>query len=287
MPRKKFNSRFLRQFAEELVEQLAQEFDIHDREDITTSLVRQWITYDGHSTLFLRDQQLYFKLGNTPSGKPALAYEPNNPAWIKWLKEDWKLSPDDLPDIFHQLNCGQSAEVVNGDGGALRLWVEPKEGRKGVERLGENPVPVVSKNDYYRRVAVHELEQHLGIDMDADEMDQLACSLAKQWQQYEGHASLFIEGDEQFVFTLTHTDGGCNVNATKKKVCIESLLSTFGFASDVLPDVISRINLGQEIGFQDKNGIACLLWHDPRERRICVKPIMPDQPSLWGGEFSI
>lgn len=74
---------------------------------------------------------------------------------------------------------------------------------------------MVSKSDYYRKVAVHELEQHLGIDMDADEMDQLACSLAKQWQQYEGHASLFIEGDEQVVFTLTltHTDGGCNVNA--------------------------------------------------------------------------
>jgi hypothetical protein len=67
MPRK-FNSRLLRQLAEELVQTMAEEGEIHPstQGDFATSLVRQWITYDGNATLFLSERQIYLTLNNTP-----------------------------------------------------------------------------------------------------------------------------------------------------------------------------------------------------------------------------
>ena len=55
MPRKKVDSRFLRQIAEGVVDQIAVEVDLPDGErgDFVTSLVRQWITYDGNATFFV------------------------------------------------------------------------------------------------------------------------------------------------------------------------------------------------------------------------------------------
>jgi hypothetical protein len=127
MRKRQFNSRLLRELAEELIERIAQEEDIpeREREDLVTSLVRQWITYEGHATLFVGEQQVYLVLGKTPLGKPCLVPEPALPGWMNRLREDWKISPDDLPDILDQLNRGQSAEVINGDGVPFALATRP------------------------------------------------------------------------------------------------------------------------------------------------------------------
>ena len=73
MPKRKFNSRALRRLAEELIQRIAQDQEIPEgeREDFATSLVRQWITYDGNATVFLGEQQVYLVLGKTPLGHPA------------------------------------------------------------------------------------------------------------------------------------------------------------------------------------------------------------------------
>src|SRR5215469_14372515 len=160
MPKRKFNSRALRQLAEELIRTIAQDEEIpeEEREDFATSLVRQWITYDGNATVFVGEQQVYLVLGKTPLGKPCLVPVPALPGWMNRLREDWKISPDDLPDILDQLNCGQSAEVINGDGVPLRLWVNPKKRSKGVEPLVKENLPSGTKRDYHK-IAVNVLEQ--------------------------------------------------------------------------------------------------------------------------------
>ena len=67
MPKRKFDSRALRQLAEELIQRIAQDEEIPEgeREDCVTSLVRQWITYDGNATVFVGEQQIYLVLGKT------------------------------------------------------------------------------------------------------------------------------------------------------------------------------------------------------------------------------
>jgi len=61
MRNRKFNSHALRQVAEELVRQIAEDYELPGDgwEDLVTSLVRQWITYDGNATMFLDEQQVY------------------------------------------------------------------------------------------------------------------------------------------------------------------------------------------------------------------------------------
>ncbi len=275
MPKRKFNSRALRQLAEEFIQTIAQDEEIpaDEREDFATSLVRQWITYDGSATVFLGDQQVYLVLGKTPLGKPCIVPEPALPGWMNRLREDWKINSDDLPEIIDQLNRGQSAEVINRDGIPLRLWVNPKEKRKGVEPLIKENMPSGTKRDCHK-IAAHELEKQFGEGLDPEEMRALACSVVKQWQQHEGHACLFIDGQQQLAFKLTeHGDGTCDVVARSVSVDLEPLLSSLGFPLEVHPELIARLNLSQEIEFRDRKGVLSRLWHDPKGRRIRVQPV--------------
>jgi hypothetical protein len=282
MRQRKFNSRALRQLALELLQQIAEDDEIpkDERDDFATSLVRQWITYDGSATVFVGEQQVYLVLGKTPLGKPCIVPEPGLHGWMRQLTQDWKVSTDDLPEVIDQLNRGQSAEVVNGDGVPLRLWVNPKERSRGVEPLVKEDFRPGTKRDYCK-IAANELEQQLGEGLEPEEMDELACSVAKQWQRHEGHACLFLDGHEQLAFKLNeHGDGTCDVVAKRMSVDLEPALSSLGLPPEALPELIARINLGQEVEFRDKQGAPSVLWHDAKARRICVRKVGPAQPTV-------
>jgi hypothetical protein len=129
MSQHKFHSRALRQLAEDLVQRIGEEYPLREDEqrDLATSLVRQWITYDGHATLFVGGQQVYLILGKTPLGRPRIVPETELLDWEHQLTERWHIAAQDLPGVFAQLNRGQSAEVTNAEGVLLRLWVYPRE----------------------------------------------------------------------------------------------------------------------------------------------------------------
>jgi hypothetical protein len=226
------------------------------------------------------EHPVYLVLGKTPLGKPCIIPEPGLHGWMNRLREDWKISPADLPEVIDQLNRGQSAEVVNSDGVPLRLWVNPKERSRGVEPLVKEDSPGGMKRDY-RKMAAYGLEQQFGEGLDAEERDELACSLAKQWQQHGGHACLFIDGHRQLAFTLTdHGDGTCDVVARRMRVDLAPALSSLGLPPEAFPELIARINLGQEIEFRDGQGAPSVLWHDPKARRICVRKVGPAPPTM-------
>jgi hypothetical protein len=282
MRQRKVNSRALRQLAEELLERVAGGDDIPEgeRADFATSLVRQWITYDGSATVFVGEQQVYLVLGQTPLGNPCVILEPALHGWVNRLREDWKISADDLPEVLDQLNRGQSAEVVNGDGVPLRLWVNPREKSQGVEPLVQGEFRPGRKRDYCK-IAATQLEQQFGDGLDPEEMDELAWSVAKQWQQHDGHACLFLDGHRQLHFKLTeHGDGTCEVVASRLSVDLATALSALGLPPEALPELTTRINLGQEVEFRDGHGTLCVLWHDPKARRLCVREAGPARPPV-------
>src|SRR3954470_16682332 len=72
MARKNTHSRVLRQLAEDLVRRVALVLEVTEdqRDELVTSLVRQWTTYDGRATLFLGGQQFYLDIARTPLNKP-------------------------------------------------------------------------------------------------------------------------------------------------------------------------------------------------------------------------
>lgn len=273
MSKKSSSTRVLRQLAEELIDQMAEEYSLSnsDRADLATSLVRQWITYDGHATLFLDDEhQIYLHLVRTPLGRPRPVPEAGLLGWIKQFTTDFQISPDDVPEIIAQLNRGQSAEVTNQDGVPVRVWVNPKEKRHGAEKLVRQKMTGPVKRDYLK-IAGYELTQQFGDGLDEDEMDELARSVARQWQKFGGFACVFVE-DRQLMMLLTEQpDGYCHGKTRWISVEIKAALSSLGFAEEAIPEVIARINCGQEIEFRDKQGVPSVLWHDPRERRLITE----------------
>jgi hypothetical protein len=280
--RKNTHSRALRQLAEDLIHRVASDLEFMDEErnELVTSLVRQWVTYSGHSTLFIGDRQIYLDIANTPLGKPVIVPEPALHGWTRQLTEDWKVDPDDLPGVFEQLNRGQSTEVVNTDGVPLRLSVDPKERTRGVEPLVTEQVPPVFERDY-RRVAVVGLEQQLGDALDPDELDALARSVACQWRRHGGRASIFLDAREEVVLTVTELEGGmCRVDGGRRPFNPEHALVPFGFPTEALPEVIARINLGQELEFRDRQGGRCRLRYDPSAARFVVERLDPAPPAM-------
>jgi hypothetical protein len=282
MPKAEIKSRELRRLAEALLDEIAGDEDLPGgpRDDWATSLVRQWLTYQGHATLFLAEEQVYLDLGRTPLGKPCVLPEPAGHGWVRQLARDWKLHPDDLPEVLDQLNRGQSAEVVNSDGVPLRLWVNPRERRRGVEPLvREGSRPAATRD--YARMAADALEEHLGEGLDPAEMEQLARSVAQQWQRYGGHASLFLDGHRQLDLRLHEQgDGTCEVVARRTSAVLERCFSSLGFPPEAFAGLIARLNLGQEIGFRGRNGVHARLWHDPRAGRVCLLRLDPVPPAV-------
>jgi hypothetical protein len=276
----KLNSKALRRIAEAVADRISGDGDLPDilRPDLTTSLVRQWITYDRHATLFVGDRQIYFSLAITPSGGYEVNPQMGTTGWLDGVKEDWKINPDCLADIVEQLNLGQSAETTNMDGIPVRLWVNPKERSRGVEPLVKEPVPPGHKRDYHK-IAGCAVKQHLSTVFDDEELEGLCCSVAKQWQRYEGHACLFINEEQQIAFTLTEQqDGGCLVAPASFPVNLAAVFASLGIDPEIVPQVIARINLGQEVEFEDKKAVPSILWHDPKCRRIFVRPVSLRSP---------
>ena len=276
MSRKKVDSRFLRQIAEGVVDRIAVEVDLPDSErgDFVTSLVRQWITYDGNATFFVDEtRQFYLALGTTPLGKPRVMPEPVPPGWSDTLYGDWKIRPDDMPEIIDHLNLGQGAEVVNADGLPLRLWVNPKERSQGVEALAPEAALPPTPPDY-RRFAADALAPHLGGGLDQAEMDDLAFSVTKQWQRYDGHACVFLNERRGIAIRVT-TDGDGNSRVEVRQVTVNVVpeLASYGIPPEGIPEVLARFNLDQAIEIRDRTGRRFCLWHDPKAGRLCVRPL--------------
>lgn len=268
------NSNQLRQLAGRLVDELAQarenEILQQTRDDLITSLVRQWLTYDGNAVLFVDDQRLYFLLDMTPLGKPTAILAMAPPGWLNRLIADGQICPEGLPEAVAQLNRGQSAEVTSRDGVPMRLWANPKERQCGIEPLVKRPVDPGWQRDHHK-IAGDLIELHFGESVDAEEREQLICSVAQQWQKYQGHACLF-NGNEQLVFTITEREeGNCVVGVRRLLTKIEAFLGSLGFAAEVIPELLARINLDEEIEFVNRQGIHSFLRHDPLTQKINIR----------------
>jgi hypothetical protein len=270
------NSRALRNFAEGFFDGLVGQGRIleSEKDDFVTSMVRQWITYDGNATWFFGEEQVYFVHRHTPLGKPLLETTQRQPAWFAEMRQDWKIEPEEFPGVIEQLNRGQSAEVTNTEGVPLRLWVNPKERSSGVEPLATQPRSRRERD--YRVIATKSLVKHLEIVPDEQELEALSCSVAMMWQKFQGHASIFLDRGRQLVLKLVEqSDGGCQVGASNEKGDLGPLLISLGFDPDRIPEVIAHINLGQAIEFRNREGVVSILRHDPKEKKILVHPKSP------------
>jgi hypothetical protein len=265
-------SRELRQLAAEFLQALADHEFLPDaeRDDLAGSLVRQWLTYDRNAVLIIGERLMYLVLSKTPLGRWRVVPTNERMRWTQ-LSEDWKIDLDELPNIIKRLNLAQSAELTNLDGLPIRLWVDPKKRGRGVEPLVNRPLPSVLPKRDYHKIAGRALQAELGSTVAPDEMEALTRSVAAQWQQHEGHACIFLDKNRQLILTLTEQpDGGCNMTVRRQTVNLEPVFASLRLPTDAIWEAIVRFNLGEKVELRDVSGVASVLSHNPKTRRIEV-----------------
>ncbi len=280
MAKRKFNSRELRELAEQLVQQAAQGEDLPDEQkhaDFVTALVRQWVTYDGNATLLVEDHQIYCKLIRTPLGKLKMAPQQGQVGWLHAMIEDWDIDPDtiDLDDLHEQLNRGQGAEITNRAGVPLRFWIDPAKRSCGVQPLVKVDQLKNAPLDYHkiaRRLLASKFENQL----DKDELEKLAGSVAGQWKRFAGHAGIFLNSHGGFLFQLfDHGNGTYDAKVRRMVIHVDRALSSLGFSLDQLPDLIAQLNLHQVAEFHNAEGVPARLRFNPQELRVHVDLLAP------------
>ena len=96
------------------------------RKELAVSLVRQWVTNDGHAGFVTPTRQFWFTM--VPKGDGVeVGFSPFEGSWGRVLTEDWHIDEGEVPGLLHQLNLCQSVLCQNADGRTIRLRIEPKE----------------------------------------------------------------------------------------------------------------------------------------------------------------
>ncbi len=272
MSRPPFDPRELRRIAEDIYDKIAAEagFAYDERDDLVTSIARQWMTYDRHATLLADEhRQFYFNVERTPLGVMNVSVRKSDADWTGFI-DDWKIDPDDLPAIIHQLNRGQGAETITIDGRPLRIYVDPQKSTLGVEPMDEETRERPAERDYHK-LADDIVRRQLGRQVSPAVKEELVLSVVKQWRQFDGHACIFI--DERRLITLSLTeqgDGGTNIDAGQTTIDAGKFLVSLGIPSREVSEVLERINFGKQVEFVDKRGLPAILTHDPKRMRFIV-----------------
>jgi hypothetical protein len=116
----------LRKVAEKVLAKHFGDLDAAVRDELATSLVRQWITNDGHAGFVTPTRQFWVNMVTNGDGVE-VGFSPAEGNWGRVLTEDWHVAEEEVPGLLHQLNLCQSVVCRTGDGLTIRLRVEPKE----------------------------------------------------------------------------------------------------------------------------------------------------------------
>jgi hypothetical protein len=276
---KTWNASTLRRIAGDVLGKIAGDEEIADSRlsDLTLSVVRQWQTYDGNALVYFPDRSFLLHLTGSPDGFKVVS--DRQPDWLEPAFRSWKVPLEALPEVIDQLNRGQSAEVVNADHLSLRLWANPREWRHGVERVDGIPAPAPPPPRDYRKLAAAHLQQVLGTIRDAEELAHLVEAVARQWRLYDGQACPFLGGELQLVLAITERpDGGSHVVSVPLPVQMTRLLVELGIHPEVVPEVLRRLNLCEQVEYRNRDGVPSILWYDAPARRLGSWPKNPPVP---------
>jgi hypothetical protein len=128
----------LRKIAENELAGCFSDLDDAARDELATSLVRQWLANDGHAGLVTRTHQCWFQLVAKEDGVEVGCSKAEG-NWGRVLSRDWQVDEKDVPGLLHRLNLCQTARCRTADGRTIRLRVEPKERKvRCEEQAGED-----------------------------------------------------------------------------------------------------------------------------------------------------
>jgi hypothetical protein len=111
----------LRKVAEATLERHCGQLDPALKQELATSLARQWITNDGHAGLITRASHCWFRMVRKGSGFE-VGFDAQPPRFVDDLRR-MQVDEEEIPVLLHQLNLCQSVwfQVSNGETWQLRM----------------------------------------------------------------------------------------------------------------------------------------------------------------------
>jgi hypothetical protein len=105
------------------------------REELITSVVRQWLTCDRHAGVFTIPVHYWLHL--VERDEQVLAGVEVVPGSLPVLLGPWLVVERDLPRIVWELSVAQNATFVNAEGVTVRVRADAREHGFGVEEVQE------------------------------------------------------------------------------------------------------------------------------------------------------
>jgi hypothetical protein len=95
------------------------------REELETSLVRQWLTYEGHAGVITPLHNAWFRLVRQED-----VYHVGRDlcdSRVAAMLRESGADEGEIPKLFHRANLSQHAEFLGSDGKRCRLSIDPRE----------------------------------------------------------------------------------------------------------------------------------------------------------------
>jgi hypothetical protein len=126
----------LRKIAKDVVQQVTEDsLQPSEQDELVTSLLRQWLTYNGHAALLTWEGQTWIVLDREEKETTRVGLNQVAGSSVARLMARWDVEEELLPEILHRLNVSQSAEFPNRQQQRLRFWVSPIERTVHIEQL--------------------------------------------------------------------------------------------------------------------------------------------------------
>jgi hypothetical protein len=117
-------SNALRQIAEHELDRCFHDLSPFTRDELATSLVRQWIGNDGNAVIVTRDFHFWFRMKKLEDGQTQVVRDRQPQKFVDQMRKS-RVIEAEIPRILHELAVRQSVECWTDYGEKLRLRVDP------------------------------------------------------------------------------------------------------------------------------------------------------------------
>ena len=135
-------SNAMRNIAEHELDRCFHDLNPVTRDQLATSLVRQWIGNDGNAVIVTREFHFWFRIKKLDDGQTQVVRDRVPQTFVNHMRES-RVIEEEIPGLLHELSIRQSVECLTDYGQKLRLRVEPGKPRFYVEL-------VLDDNEWHR-----------------------------------------------------------------------------------------------------------------------------------------
>lgn len=117
-------SNALRAIAEHELEQCFHDLNPQIRDELATSLVRQWIGNDGNAVIVTREFHFWFRMKKLEDGQTQIVRDREPQTFVDHMRKS-RVIEEQIPSLLHELSVRQSVQCLTDYGEKLRLRVDP------------------------------------------------------------------------------------------------------------------------------------------------------------------